>query len=133
MGVFLMMGMNPMVLVNIPFMIAVVLAPLGSAVLAFGLKEVLETLYAFRLFLLSPTPAERSNRPAAILRYLIASTYAIGGLTFLIAVLVTIATRGSMPAQADCFWEHLAAASIALSYPVFISEGLLRPLKSRLE
>ena len=128
-----MMGMNPMVLVNIPFMIAVVLAPLGSAVLAFGLKEVLETLYAFRLFFLSPAPAAGSNRPAAILRYLIASTYAIGGLTFLIAVLVTIATRGRMPAQADCFWEHLAGASIALSYPVFISEGLLRPLKSRLQ
>ena len=62
----------------------------------------------------------------------ITSTYVIGGLAFLFGAIITVASMGMSPAPAAVY-EHFAAASIALCYPVFISEGLLRPLKSRLE
>jgi flagellar motor component MotA len=132
-GVFCMMGGNPMALVQIPVLFAVVLAPLGSAVMAFGLKDVLGTLFAFRFLLYSSTSADPSTRSTAIIRYLITSTYAIGGLAFLLGAIITVASMGTFPDQPGSVWQHLAAASIALSYPVFISEGLLRPLKSKLE
>ena len=127
------MGGNPRALVQIPVMLAVVLAPLGSAVLAFGFRDVLGTLFAFRSFLGSPTSAGTSTRSIAILRYLIISTYVIGGLAFLFGGIITVASIGGFPDQAGQVLQHLAAASIALSYPVFISEGLLRPLQSKLQ
>ena len=133
MGGFIMAGGKPNALFQIPLMMAVTVAPLGSAILAFGFRDVWVSLCAVRFLFFTPSASVTATRSFVVVRYLIISTYAVAGLAFLFVFIIVVASVGEPLAPTAMFFHHFAAATIALAYPLFISEGLLRPLKYRLE
>jgi flagellar motor component MotA len=111
-------------------MLVMLLAPLGSAILAFGLKDVWSTVAGLRLFFAPPSSAQPALNSIAVTRYLIVAVYATAGLLFLFQLGLAMAQMGGAPEELG---RHAYAALFSLTYPIFISEALLRPLKCRLE
>ena len=124
------LGGNPFFLIMAAPIIPIILASLGSSILAFGFRDVWGALSAFRFFFFTPPIGIVSPRSPVVIRFLIFSTYAIGGLVFLLEITITLSIiNGPLYGIVGLIADSLCA----LIYPIFISEGLLRPLKYRLE
>ena len=124
-GGFMLEGGNPLFLLRFSLIVAIILAPFGSSILAFGFRDVWDAFSAFRFFFIKPPAQIAFSKTIIVIRFLTLSTYAIGILMFLLGLTNYDA---SYPLN-----EIIAICICPLAYPIIISEGLLRPLKSRLE
>lgn len=122
-------GHGPIPWMRVPI-IGIVAASLGNTVVAFGFKEVWEAFLAIRFLFGSPSGNAKTQMPVIVLRFLMVSFYAMGGLFSLFWLLITLAVINGPVEQIG---DHLALAICSLAFPILISEGLLRPLKNRLE
>lgn len=104
--------------------------PAGTVILAYGNREVANALYAFRFHFYTPHYNQVSRDFLPILKALILATYISSVAFFVLGCVVTIA---HMDGSADEIAMHIAAALISFLYAFFICEGLLRPLKYRIE
>jgi len=129
-GVFILLNGNPYILMAEGLVFFFIFAPLGSSILAFGFRDVLNTLFSIRFLFFTPPTGTVSPRSLVVTRFLIISVYAIGGLFFLFCIIINMA---SLNAPLGRIGQLVALSLCSLMYPIFISEGLLRPLKYRLE
>ncbi|MBI4027973.1 MAG: hypothetical protein HY360_23515 [Verrucomicrobia bacterium] len=129
-GGFMLAGGNPLALICFASIVAIILAPLGSAFLAFGFRDVWNAIAAFRFFFFTPPVGIVFSRSSVVIRFLIFATYAISGLMFLFYLVLTLAQYGG---PVGVIGARVADSICSLIYPIFLSEGLLRPLKHRLE
>ena len=127
---FMLAGGPPRALWMPGTIMAIMLAPLGSAILAFGLREVWEAFLDFRWFFVTPSGGAASPRSLVVIRFLLVSTYAMGGLLFLFRLILALGQVGGPSAQLG---YQVAVAICSLAYPILIAEGCLRPLRCRLE
>jgi len=127
-GGFMLQGGNPLEIMHANLIIAIILAPLGSSILAFGFRGVWDALFTFRFFFFTPSANIASAMPLVVFRFLTFSTYAIGSLLFLLGL-----TQSCCAGTLSSFGEGLAFSICALAYPIIIAEVFLRPIKYRLE
>jgi len=117
---------------------------LGTAVLAFGAKEAAVALSSVRYFFSKPKSPVDTRRIIMVLNFMILSCLAQGGILFVIEILSFFKHLGplmSNPKEGIETLGQLIQVIPNLTFPMFctvfaalcISEGLLRPLKSRLE
>ena len=128
-GCFVLWGGHGLVVVFPVPLLALILACLGSAVLAFGGRDVWHTLRAFRVFFVAPRPESLPARSAEIASYLVGSLYAVGAVLFLLSLFGIMA---AVHGPAELLGKNVATSICSLIYPIALSEGLLRPLQCRL-
>ena len=117
-----------MVVFPVP-LLALILSCLGSAVLAFGVRDVWHTLRASRVFFVDSSAESMAARSVEIASYLVGSLYAVGAVIFLLSLFgIMAAVHG--PSQ--LLGENVAYSICSLIYPIAVSEGFIRPLKHRL-
>lgn len=116
----------------------------GTAILAFGGKETGAALNSFRYFFYNPKIPVDTRRTIIVLNFMIVSCFAQGGILFVIEILSFLKHLGplmSNPKEDIGTLAQLLRVIPKLAHPMFctlfaalfISEALLRPLKSRLE
>ena len=128
-GVFMLMSGNPLALLQIAEVFALIFAPLGIVILHYGYRRVRRTFSAAKLFVCVPRGAYRSQDIIPVLNRWILATYLTSGATFL-GVLVLISAHFDSPAIE--LVEHLAMGIVIFMWAFFICEAILRPLKTRI-
>jgi flagellar motor component MotA len=127
---FVFVGGHVGCLVQIIPLAGIILAGLGSSVLAFGFRDVKDTLLASRCLFLTPSKNEAFPRYLLVVRYLIISNYAFGSLMFLLCSIITLA---GINGPLDALGQHIAACICTFVNAILVSEVFLRPLRCRLE
>jgi hypothetical protein len=110
--------------------IGIIVASLGSSILTFGCGDVWESLLSVRYLFRTPSGRVSTRKSLAVVRFLIISFYAVGSLFLLLHLLIT---RAVIAGPLEQIGKYVAVSVLSLVYPILISEGLLRPLKYRLE
>lgn len=129
-GCWVLGGGHASFLIHIAPLLGIIVGSLGSSTLAFGLGTVLEAVSAIRLFFFASPSFQPSHKSLAVVRFLLVSVYMLGGLFSLFWLIMTLA---AIAGPLEKIGERLAVAICSLIYAVLISEGLLRPLRNRLE
>ena len=129
-GCWVLGGGHASFLVHVAPLLGIGVGSLGSSLLAFGFETVLEAVSATRLFFVASPSFQPSHKSLAVVRFLLVSVYMLGGLFSLFWLIMTLA---AIVGPLEMIGERLAVAICSLIYAVLISEGLLRPLKNRLE
>jgi hypothetical protein len=120
-------SVQPMAFLFLPFGI------LGTAIMAFGAKDVGAALGSVRyLFLMPKTPVDTA-KCVAVLGFMLASCYAQGGLLFVIEILSSVRLAGMETVKEGVLMKSIYAGVCTLLAPLIISEALLRPLRARIE
>ncbi len=106
---------------------------LGTSILAFGMKETSAAFSATRYFFFTPEMPVDTHKTIRVVRHMIVSCYALGGLLFVIETLssIRLGAMDSLPEKA--LWSSIYMGVFVLLAPLVISEAFLRPLKARLE
>ncbi len=107
---------------------------LGTSILAFGIEETTAALSALRYFFSTPETPVDTHKTIRVVRHMIVSCYALGGLLFVIDILssIRIGAMDSLPHK-GALLSPISMGVFGLLAPLVISEAFLRPLKARLE
>jgi hypothetical protein len=105
----------------------------GSALLAFGYKDVDKALSSTRYFFFTPQTPVDTGKAIRVLSFMIISCYAQGGLLFVIEILSSIRTASVESITEAARFRVFYMGISSLLAPLVISEAFLRPLKARLE
>ena len=124
----MLQGGNPLEIMHVNLIMAIILAPLGSSILAFGFRGVWDALSTFRFFFFTPSASIAFTMPLVVFRFLTISIYAIGSLLFLLGL-----TQSCYAGTLSSLGEGIAFSICALAYPIIIAEVVVRPIKYRLE
>jgi hypothetical protein len=103
---------------------------IGISSLAFGYRTTCAALLAVRFLFFNPAKGIAGEKLTEVLRFMIVSAYAQGGLVFLLSLLNIMAWLSE---GMQALGMNIANSIYALMCPILISETLLRPLKARLE
>jgi hypothetical protein len=106
---------------------------LGTSILAFGMKETSAALSATRYLFSTPETPVNTDKTIRVVRHMIVSCYALGGLLFVIEILssIRVGAMDSLPERA--LVRSISMGVFGLLAPLVMSEVWLRPLKARLE
>lgn len=113
----------------VPFL-GLILATLGSSILAYGVNDIKDALLASRFLVITHSKNGASPRSLAVVRYLIISNYAFGGLIFLFGSMITLS---GIAGPVEAVGQHIAACICTFVYAILVAEVFLRPLRCRLE
>jgi flagellar motor component MotA len=111
-------------------LIGIIIAALGSSIIAFGYDDVWKTLLTYRIFFQETPNNIPLQKTIVITRYLITATYASGSFIFLLCLIITMASIGGPLEQVG---QHIGADIGVIMNTLVLSEAFLRPLKGRLE
>jgi len=103
---------------------------IGISSLAFGYRTTCAALVAARFLFFTPAKGIGGEKLTEVLRFMIVSAYAQGGLVFLLSLWNIMA---SLAEGAAALGMNIGISVCALMCPMLISEVFLRPLKARLE
>jgi hypothetical protein len=103
---------------------------IGISSLAFGYRTTCAALVAVRFLFFTPAKGIAAEKLTEVLRFMIVSAYAQGGLVFLLSLLNILRW---IDAGMAALGMNIANSVCALMCPILISEVFLRPLKARLE
>jgi len=133
-GYFLLEGGAPRVLYFPGSLLAELLIPLGSGVVAFGFPDVLRTCGAIRVLWTDEPAGIDCARIRAVVSSLIVSAYLGSAVVFLLNLMSIMPTLSQVAAHGlnEDFGRAVARTISSLAYPLLIAEGLLRPMKQRL-
>jgi len=130
-GVFVTQGGAAIVLTEaIVLLLGIVAAIVGSALMAFGCRRVLETLGTVRLFAINSTANPPSEGAATVLGYAIKSTYATGSCVLMLCLIIVMAHVGG---PLEPLGHSIAHCLCSVIFTILIAELFLRPLKARVE
>jgi len=130
-GVFVIAGGNAIVLTgSMLIFFGIVTAIVGSTLMAFGCKRVLETLGTVRLFVTDSPSNPPSASTAVVLGYAIKSAYAAGSCVLVLCLIIVMARVGGPLEQLG---YSIAQCLCSLIFTILIAELFLRPLKARVE
>ncbi|MFM8984117.1 MAG: hypothetical protein ACKOLA_14760 [Spartobacteria bacterium] len=120
---------GPLIFRMIPSLPFFALGIIGTSAFAFGFSATFSTLSSARFLFSTPQAHLSSETPIAVLRFMIVSAYAQGGLLFLISLLNILPSIAGAIYLGNCIWLSISTLMI----PILISEIVLRPLKAKLE
>ena len=103
---------------------------IGISSLAFGYRTTCAALVAVRFLFFNPSKGIAGEKLTEVLRFMIVSAYAQGGLVFLLSLLNILR---SIAFGMEAVGISIVDSICTLICPILISETLLRPLKARLE
>ena len=103
---------------------------IGISSLAFGYRTTCAALVAVRFLFFNPAKGIAGEKLTEVLRFMIVSAYAQGGLVFLLSLLNILR---SIALGMEAVGISIVDSISTLMCPILISEALLRPLKARLE
>ena len=104
------------------------LGVIGTSTFAFGFRASCSALRSTRFLFFTPREPASPENLIAVLRFMIVSAYALGGLLFLISLHNIVAS-----VQGNFLGKSIMLSISTLMSPILISEAVLRPLKTRIE
>jgi hypothetical protein len=120
---------GPLILETMRCLPFLALGIIGTSTFAFGFSATFSTLSSVRFLFSSPQAPPSPENPIAVLRFMIVSAYALGGLLFLVSLLNILPSISGAIYLGKC----ISLSISTLMIPILISEIVLRPLKARLE
>lgn len=104
------------------------LGVIGTSTFAFGFTASCSVLRSVGFLFFTPRKPAFPENLIAVLRFMIVSAYALGGLLFLISLHNIVAS-----VQGNFLGKSIMLSISTLMSPILISEAVLRPLKTRIE
>jgi hypothetical protein len=105
----------------------------GTAILAFGTKEFGGVLRSFGYLFSNPKAPIDAQRTVKVIRFMILSCFAQGGILFVIEILSLVKHHSFIITNPSKISHFLVPMMGITFFTLFVSEALLRPLKARLE
>lgn len=109
---------------------ALVVSVLGSAILAYGVRDTWCLVQAMRFIFVEPGSEWREGRCGEMVAYMIKSVCIVGAVIFLTSLFTVMATMGAGLSQP--LGKSVTCSIYTLMYPLIIAEGFLRPLQNRI-
>lgn len=122
-GAAIALGGNPLIFVNVPSIIIVAGVVSCTGLMAFGMKDLLDGVLGLRALVVRVPDEALQEQQAQVLRGLIPSSYAAGGLGTLIGGVQMLAAFDD-PSQIG---PGMAVAILTVLYSILLAEGVLRP------
>jgi flagellar motor component MotA len=129
-GSFVIAGGSIFLLLQMSAIFALIFAPLGAVIMAYGFERVLRTIGAVRFLFRDTFSGKSASDCIPVLKTWIRAVYATSFVFFVMAIMIILAhTDASME---ELCW-HFCGSLVVFIIAFLFCEGILRPLKNRLK